>query len=98
MNRCVNLPACDAGFDLIAVGQAHRVVAAGQAGHERLAALQADLVEPLQFGDRIGMVVDPQVELQIVLVGLDAQRRRLLAALVAAGRFARSTCSRTSSP
>ena len=83
------LPACDAGFDLVPVDQAHRVMAAGQAGHEGLAALQADLVKPLQFSDGFGVVVDPQVELQMVLVGLDAQRGGLLAALVAAGGFAR---------
>ena len=37
-----------------------------------------------QFGERIGVVVDAQVERRILLGGVDQQRGRLLAALVAA--------------
>ena len=71
-----------------AVGHAGRVVAARQAGDEGLEALEALRVQAAQLGDRLGVVVDAQVELGIVLVAVDAQRRGLLAALVAAGRFA----------
>ena len=44
--------------------------------------------QPLQFGKRIGVVVDAQVELGPFLLAVDQQRGRLLAALVAAGGFA----------
>jgi hypothetical protein len=37
---------------------------ARQAGHEGLEALQADRVQALQFGQRVDVVVDPQVELR----------------------------------
>ena len=53
-------------------------------------ALAADLLQPLQFGERIGVIVDAQVEIGPLLLAMDHQRRRLLAALVAAGRFARA--------
>ena len=46
-------------------------------------------VEAAQLEQRLGVVVDAEVELGMVLVAVDAQGRRLLAALVAAGRFAR---------
>ena len=51
-------------------------------------ALAADLFQPLEFGKRIGMVVDAQIEIGPFLLAMDQQRRRLLAALVAAGGFA----------
>ena len=79
----------DARLDLVAIGQAGGVVAAGQAGDERLEALEADVVEAAQLGHRLGVVVDPEVELAPVLVAVDDERRGLLAALVAAGRLAR---------
>ena len=81
--------AIDARLDLVAVDQAGRVVAAGQAGDERLEALEADVVEAAQLGHRLGVVVDADVELASVLVAVDDERRGLLAALVAAGRLAR---------
>ncbi len=88
------VPACgreraDAGLDLVAIQQADRIVAAGQAGDERLEALEALFVQAAQLDDRLGVIVDAQVEARIVLVGMDAQRRGLLAALVAAGGLAR---------
>ena len=51
-------------------------------------AFAADLFQPRQFAQRIGMVVDAQIELGPFLVAMDQQRRRLLAALVAAGGLA----------
>ena len=51
-------------------------------------ALAADRFEPLELGKRIGMVVDAQVEVGPFLLAVDQKRRRLLAALVAAGGFA----------
>ena len=68
--------------------QADRIVAAGQAGDERLEALEALLVQAAQLGQRLFVVVDAEVEARVVLVAVDAQRRRLLAALVAAGALA----------
>ena len=44
--------------------------------------------QPRQFGERIGVVVDAQIELGPFFLAVDQQRRRLLAALVAAGRLA----------
>src|SRR5665213_2615701 len=78
----------DAPLDLGAIDHAGGAVAAGEAGDERLEALEAHVVEAAQFGDRLGMVVDAQIEARIVLGGMDAQCSRLLAALVAAGRVA----------
>ena len=78
----------DVRFDAVALQHADRVGAAGEAGDERLEALQALRVQAPQLGDRLGVIVDAQVEARIVLGGVDAQRRRLLAALVAAGRLA----------
>ena len=68
--------------------QADRIAAARQAGDERLQALEALLVQAAQLAERLGVVVDAQVEARVVLVAVDAQRRRLLAALVAAGALA----------
>src|SRR5258706_6969094 len=76
----------DARLDDGAVELAGRLQAAGQAGDERLVALQAHLVEAAQLGERLGMGVDTQVELRIVLVRMDAQRGGLPAPLCAAGR------------
>ena len=42
----------------------------------------------LQLGERLGMVVHAQVSSGYSSVGVDEQRRRLLAALVAAGGLA----------
>ncbi len=52
----------DARLDLLAIGQAGRIVAAGKAGDEGLEALEADGVEAAQLGHRLGVVVDAQVE------------------------------------
>ena len=62
---------------------------ARQAGEERLEALEALFVQAAQLGERLGVIVDAQVEERILLGRVDQQRRRLLAALVAAGRLAR---------
>ena len=69
----------DAGFDVLAVDQAHRVVPSGQAGHEGLVALQAFFIQTVQFHNRFFMVIDPQVELGMVFIGMDAQGRAFLA-------------------
>ena len=50
--------------------------------------LPAHLLESLELGQRVGMIVDAQIERRIVLGGVDAKRCRLLAALVAAHRLA----------
>jgi hypothetical protein len=75
------------------------VVPARQAGDEGLEAVEAHLVEAAQLGDRLGMVVDAEVELAPVLVALDHERGGLLAALVAARRSpaARAASSRSAS-
>ena len=51
-------------------------------------ALAGHLLQARQLGQRIGVVVDAQVVERIVLAVVDQQRRRLRAALVAAGRLA----------
>src|SRR3954471_10432127 len=76
-------------FDQGAIGNACRARARGQAAHERLVALEAYLIEPAQLDERLGVVVDADVEKGIVLGRGHEQRRRLLAALVAAGGVAR---------
>ena len=50
----------------------------------------ADLFEAGEFGERIGVVVDPQVERRPLVFAVNQKRGRLLAALVAAGGFAGS--------
>ena len=62
------LKALDLGFDDGAVGDAGRIVAAGQAGDERLEPLEALFVQAPQLGDRLGVVVDAQVERWVVSV------------------------------
>ena len=89
------MPACDAGVDGGAVGDAGRILARRQERAEMHPALAADRFEALEFGERIGMVVDAQVESRPFLVAMDQQRGRLLAALVAAGRFARAASPRS---
>ena len=67
----------DAALDLVALEQADRIVAAGQAGDEGLEALEALLVQAAQLVHRLLVVVDAEVEARVVLVAVDAQRRRL---------------------
>ena len=76
--------ALDFRLDLRPIGHARRPRARGQAGDEGLVALEALDVQPQQFGQRFGVIVDAQVEKRVCLGGADQQRRRLLAALVAA--------------
>ena len=85
----VRLEARDLLLDHRAVGDARGPRLARHAGEERLEALEALLVEAAQLGDRLGVVVDAQVEERIVLGRVDEERRRLLAALVAARGLAR---------
>jgi len=61
-----------------------RVLARGQERAEMHPALAAHLLEPFEFGQRIGVIVDAQVEIGPLLLAMNQQRRRLLAALVAA--------------
>src|SRR3970040_501192 len=60
--------------------------AAAEVGDEALLRLP---IEPPQLGERLGVVVDAQAQLRVLLGAMDDQRRRLLAALVAGGGFAR---------
>ncbi len=59
------------------------IVPAGQAGDERLKSLQAHSVQPPQFGDRLGVVVDAQVQFGMIFITVYTQRGRLLASFVA---------------
>src|SRR6267142_3642804 len=59
---------------------------AAQVGDEALVRL---VVEAPELAERLHVVVDPQIERGIVFTGMDDERRRLLAALVAARGFAR---------
>ena len=73
---------------LRAVGDADRIAPARQKLREMHPALAAHLLQAREFGERIGVVVDAQVEVGLFLLAVDEQRRRLLAALVAARRLA----------
>src|SRR3954447_24199903 len=77
--------ACNLLFDDRAVEHAPRERLARAAAHERNEALVRLLVKAPELGERLGVIVDADVELGIRLGGVDPQRRRLLAAPVAAG-------------
>jgi hypothetical protein len=80
----------DRGVDDRAIGDAGRILARRQELAEMHPALAAHLFEAFELGKRIGVVVDAQIERRPFLLAVDHKRRRLLAALVAAGGFARS--------
>ncbi len=46
------------------------------------------MLEPRELRQRIGVVIDAQVKIGPFFLAVNQKRRRLLAALVAAGRFA----------
>src|SRR5919201_5571165 len=56
---------------------------ARRAAHVRDEPLVRLVVEAAELGERLGVVVDPQVELRVVLARVNDERRRLLASLVA---------------
>ena len=85
----VRLKALDFAFDHGPIRYPGRIGTRGKTGDEGLEALEASSVEPPQLGQRVFVVVDAKVERRVVFACDDAQGRRLLAALVAAGRFAR---------
>ena len=66
-----------------------RVRARGHEFHIVEQPLAPDAFEPREFGERIGVIVDAQADRRILLGGPDRDRRRLLAALVAAFWLAR---------
>ena len=70
-----------------AIDDACGVRARRQAGDERLEPLEALVEQAPQLRERVGVVVDAQVERRVALRRHDPQRRGLLAALVAAGGF-----------
>src|SRR5437763_1873118 len=65
-----------------------RILCVRQEFREMDPALTADFLQPLQLGERIGVIVDAQVEIGPYLVAIDQKRGGLLAALVAARGFA----------
>src|SRR3954471_8618655 len=75
-------------LDRLAIEQAPRPRLARAAGHEGDEALVRFLVEAAQLREGLGVVVDPQAQLRIRLGRMNEERRRLLAALVAARCFA----------
>ncbi len=79
----------DAGLYAAALQLAGRQLMGGQAGNEGLKTLQAFVMQALQLVQGLGVIVYTQVQIRVILVALDAQRRRLLAALVATGRLTR---------
>ena len=79
----------DVGLELGAIDEAGRILARRQELAEMRPALAAHRFQPRQLGERIGVVVDAQVEIGPFVLAVDQQRGRLLAALVAARRFAR---------
>ncbi len=52
-------------------------------------ALATDPFQPRELGERLRVIVDPQIEIGPIFFAVDEDRRRLPAALVAAGRLAR---------
>ena len=78
----------DAGVDGGAIGHPGRIFAGGQELAEMHPALPADGFEAFEFGERIGVIVDAQVERRPFLVAVNHKRCRLPAALVAARGFA----------
>jgi hypothetical protein len=78
----------DAGVDGRAIGDPGRILARGQELTKVHPAFAADLFEAFELAQGINMVVDAQVEIGPLLLAMDQKRRRLLAALVAAGGFA----------
>src|SRR5258708_33517155 len=79
----------DPGVDDVAIGNAGRVLARGKELAEMHPALAAHLFEAFELSKRIGVVIDAQIERRPFLVAVDQKRRRLPAALVAAGGLAR---------
>src|SRR4051812_5050649 len=77
--------ACNLLFDDGPVEDAPWARLARAAAHERNEALVRLLVKAPELGERLGVIVDADVELGIRLGGVDPQRRRFLAALIAAG-------------
>src|SRR5258708_15258770 len=82
------LKTLDLAFDCRAIGYACGPRTCRQARHERLESLEALDVEAIELGERIGMIVDPEIERRVCFGRTDQQRDRLLAALVAACRLA----------
>src|SRR4051812_15124737 len=75
-------------LDARAIEHARGSCLARRAAHVRDEALVRLLVQAPELGERIRVVVDAQIELRIVFAGVNHERRRLLAALVAACRLA----------
>ena len=73
-----------------AVGDAGGIAAARQEPREVHEMLAAHRFEAFELGQRIGVVVDAQIEVGPCLLAVDDERRRLFAALIAAGRLARA--------
>src|SRR5512142_2358339 len=74
----------DLALDHRALDDAGRIAPRRKARDERLEALEALRMEAAQFGVRLGMVVDANVERRVILGRDDQERDRLLAALVSA--------------
>src|SRR5688500_8137210 len=76
-------------LDAGALERAPRARLARPAAHEGDEALVRLVVEPPQLGERVSVVVDPDVDVGIVFGRMDQQGRGLFAPLVAAGGLAR---------
>src|SRR5215470_10931576 len=79
----------DFALDRRAVGDPRGPGARRQAAYEGLETLEALHVQAAKLDQRVGMIVDAKIEEGISLGSADKERHRLLAALVAAGRFTR---------
>ena len=77
---------CDSSLDGNPINQADRIAFTRKAGDEGLKAFEADGIQPLQFGQRFGVVVNAQIETGINLTRMNAKCGGLFAALVAARR------------
>src|SRR5438552_3496886 len=90
--RCPRVKAFDLCLDLRTIGDACRPRPRGQTGHEGLVTFEALDVESKQFGQRLRVIVDAQIEERIGFRGTDQKRGSLLAALVAARGLTRLHC------
>src|SRR6266850_1306149 len=75
-------------LDARAVELSPRPRLARAAAHERNEALVRLVVKAPELRERLGVVIDPEIELRIVFRGMNQQRRRLFSPLVAAGGLA----------
>ena len=74
----------DGGFDHRSVDFSPGIVASSEISAENGIALEADLMQAVEFTEWVWMIVGADVEVGVGVVGVDADRGALATALVAA--------------